>query len=454
LPAVAETPSRILPHNLDAERAVLGAPLAGDPSMLDVAAGLITHRHFFREAHAEIWKAMQALRERNVAIDYLTVCEELTVRDRLEFAGGPAYIGSLTDNLARADNVEHYAQIVRGKALLRDLIVASNRIMAEAYNAEDEPDAILDRAEKAVMGVGSAATKGDFVLAEDWMRETYQLVEKAANDKRIVTGIPSGITKLDHMTRGWQNGDLVYLGARPSSGKTALALQFALEASKHTMTGFISLEMSRGSIGMRAVALEGGLDAFRLMTGFLSEWEQKKAGDAMNDLALRRFAIDDASGSTATQLRAKARRLASRHGLGILFIDYMQLVQDGGESENRNQELSKISWGWKTLARELNIPLIVLSQLSRGSDKENRRPRMSDLRDSGSLEQDADVGLLLWRPQQGESGKFQDGEEAEVIVGKQRNGPIGPVRMQWIGTQMRFGELDEQPAEAKQGSLV
>lgn len=446
---------RTLPHHLEAERSVLGAPLAGDASLLDVAAGLITHRHFFREAHGEIWKAMQALRDRGVALDYLTVCEQLTVMNRLEFVGGAAYVASLTDGLARADHVEHYAQIVRGKALLRSLIFAANRITAEAYAADDPPDAILDRAEQAVMSVGSAATTGDFVLAEDWMRETYHLVEQAATQKRVVTGIPSGIAKLDRLTRGWQNGDLIYLGARPSSGKTALALQMALEAAKHTMAGFISLEMSRGAIGLRAVALEGGLDAFRLMTGFLSDYEQRRAGDAINALALRRFAVDDASGSSATQLRAKARRLASRHGLGILFIDYMQLVHDGDHAaENRNQELSKISSGWKTLARELNIPLVVLSQLSRGSDKENRRPRMSDLRDSGSLEQDADVGLLLWRPQQGESGQFQAGEEAEVIVGKQRNGPIGPVRLQWIGAQMRFGDVHEDSTAPTQEALL
>lgn len=448
--AVAE---RTLPHSLDAEKSVLGA-LMVDDALFDVAAGIVTDSHFFREAHKEIWRAMQALRDRSKPLDLTLIVEELKVRNTLDRVDGPAYVASLTDGVPRSTNVEYYAQVVRDKALLRSLIAVANGILTDAYTEHEHADQILDKAEKSVMGVGSAAAKGEFVLAEDWMRETTAQIEKAAADKRIVTGVPSGIRKLDGMTRGWQKSDLIYLGARPSSGKTALALQLALESSKHTMTGFISLEMSRRVVGMRAVALEGCVDAFRLMTGHLSDYEQMKAGQALDAIAGRRLAIDDATGSSATQLRAKARRFASRYGLGILFIDYMQLVHDGADSENRNQELSKISWGWKNLARELDIPVVVLSQLSRNSSKENRRPQVSDLRDSGSLEQDADVVLLLHRPQQHESGKFQDGEEAEIIVGKQRNGPIGPVRVQWIGEQMRFGELTEQPSEPKQEPLV
>jgi len=428
---------RVLPYSLEAETSVLGA-LMVDDALFDVAAGVLTAPHFFRDAHQEIWKAMMALREQSRPIDLPLIVEELKIRKTLERCDGAAYVSSLMNGVPRSTNVEHYAKVVREKALLRSLIDAAKGILDAAYREDEHADAILDKAEKAVMGVGSSAAHGDFILAEDWMRETYRLVEKAATDKRVVTGVPSGIAPLDFLTRGWQSGDLIYLGARPSSGKTALALQLALEASKHTMAGFISLEMSRTMIGMRAVALEAAVDAFRLMTGHLSDYELQRAAKAMEDLTVRRFAIDDASGSTATQLRAKARRFASRHSLGILFVDYMQLVHDTSiKGENRNQELSKISWGWKSLARELNIPVFVLSQLSRNNDKENRRPKLSDLRDSGSLEQDADVVLLLYRPQQAD-GKFQDGEEAEIIIGKQRNGPIGPVKMQWIGSQMRF----------------
>lgn len=430
---------RVRPHSIDAEKSVLGA-LMVDDALFDVAAGVVTTRDFFRDAHQELWKAFVSLREQSRPLDLTLVVEELKIRQTLERCDGPAYVSSLMDGVPRSTNVEHYAQVVREKSLLRDLIDAANGIAADAYEADEHADKILDKAEKSIMAVGSSASKGDFVLADDWMRDTFRLVEKAATDKRVVTGVPSGIGSLDVITRGWQNGDLIYLGARPSSGKTALALQLALEASKHTMTGFISLEMSRHMIGMRAVALEAGVDAFRLMTGHLSDHELRQTSTAMESLGARRFAIDDASGSTATQLRSKARRFASKHGLGMLFVDYMQLVHDTSvKGENRNQELSKISWGWKSLARDLDIPVFVLSQLSRNNDKENRRPKLSDLRDSGSLEQDADLVLLLYRPQQAD-GTFQDGEEAEVIVAKQRNGPIGPVKMQWVGQQMRFKE--------------
>jgi replicative DNA helicase len=446
---------RVLPHSLDAEKSVLGAPLAGDSSLFDVAAGIVNERHFFREAHQDIWKAMQTLRDKQVAIDMVTVVEELQRHDKLESAGGAAYVASLTDNLARSTNVEHYAQIVRGKATLRGLIFATNRIQADAYAAEQEPDEVLDRAEKSVMEVGKASVKGDFVLADDWMRETHEQIEKADTHKRVLTGVTSGIEKLDLWTRGFQPSDLIYLGARPSAGKTSMALQLALAASAHVMTGFVSMEMSRRVVGMRAVAMEAGVDAFRLMTGHLSEYEMRKVGAALNDIATRRLAIDDASGVTATQLKAKIRRLASRYGLGIVFIDYMQLLSDGDRAENRNQELSKISAGLKALARELDIPVIVLSQLSRGPAKAGATPQAHDLRDSGALEQDADVVMLLHRPQQNQdAGKFEDGEEAQLIIAKQRNGPTGTIRLQWIGEQMRFGQLAAEPVAPKQGALI
>ena len=290
------------------------------------------------------------------------------------------------------------------------------------------------------------------------MSETKDQVEKAYYDKRIVTGVTSGLDKVDGYTRGWQPSDLIYIGARPSAGKTSLMLQMALAAAAAgTMAGVISLEMSRKVIGMRAVSMIAAVDAFKVMIGHLTPYEKQRVDEAMIDIAGRKIAIDDAVGTSATQLRAKVRRFASRRGLGVLFVDYMQLVYDqAAGAENRNQELAQISAGWKSLARELDIPVIVLSQLSRGNAKENRRPQVSDLRDSGALEQDADVAVLLHRPQQHEhsTGKYQDGEEAEIIIGKQRNGPTGLIRLQWVGPQMRFAALDEQPAEPKQESLV
>lgn len=432
---------RVLPHSLEAEKSVLGAPMAGAPSLFDVAAGVIGPQHFFRPAHRDIWRAMQSLRDRNTGIDMVTVCEELQRAGRLDAADGPAYVASLTDVMARADNVEHYAHIVREKALLRNLISAANGILEDAYAADEHAEAVLEKAERTVMGVSTAATAGDFILAEDWMRETYAQIEKATTTKRLVTGVPSGLDSLDRLTRGWQPSDLIYLGARPSAGKTSLALQLALEAGKHCMTGFVSMEMSRRVIGMRAVALHASVDAFRLMTGHLTDYEQQRVGKSLNDLGALRMAIDDASGVTPTQLRSRVRRLASRHGLGIVFIDYMQLLRDGTAQENRNQELSLISASLKSLARELDIPIVVLSQLSRTSAKSGAAPQVHDLRDSGSLEQDADVVLLLHRPNQHDEVKrMQDGDPAQLIIAKQRNGPTGSIPLQWVGEQMRFGE--------------
>lgn len=446
---------RVLPHSLEAERAVIGGLLVDD-SLFDLAAGIVSPAHFYRDAHQRVWRAIVAVRAANMAIDLVTVAEELQRRGELDEVGGPAYVASLVDNVPRASNVEYYARIVRDKAVLRRLIFSANRIVTDAYEAEQAPDVLVDQAERLIMDVGTAAvTGGDFVLADDWMRETSAQVEKAALAKRIVTGIPSGIPKLDRWTRGWQDSDLIYLGARPSAGKTSLALQLALEASKHAMTGFVSLEMSRRVVGMRAVAMEARVDAFRLMTGHLGGAEMDQVSRAMVAIAERRLAIDDATGLTGTQLRAKVRRLASRYGLDIVFIDYMQLLQDDSGAENRNLELSRISASLKGLARELDIPVFVLSQLARASARENRRPQASDLRDSGSLEQDADIVLLLHRPNQTDTARFEDDETAELIIAKQRNGPTGLVPLKWLGEQMRFGGVDEAPAsQPQQGALV
>lgn len=438
---MAVATERVSPHSLDAEKSVLGAPLAGVPSLFDVAAGVIGASHFFRPAHQDIWRAMQALRDRNIGIDMVTVVEELQRAGTLDRVGGPAYVSALTDVMARADNVEYYAQIVRDKAVLRSVIAAAGRMTDLAYDGETRAAAVLEMAEREVMAIGHAVVSGDFVLADDWMRETHAQIDKAATTKRLVTGVPTGLESLDRLTRGWQPSDLIYLGARPSAGKTSLALQLALEAGKHCMTGFVSMEMSRRVIGMRAVALHASVDAFRLMTGHLTDYEQQRAGKSLNDLGALRIAIDDASGVTPAQLRSRVRRLASRHGLGIVFIDYMQLLRDGTAQENRNQELSLISASLKSLARELDIPIVVLSQLSRTSAKSGSAPQVHDLRDSGSLEQDADVVLLLHRPNQHDEVKrMQDGDPASLIIAKQRNGPTGSIALQWIGEQMRFGE--------------
>lgn len=439
---------RTLPHSLDAERAVLGAVLI-DNAGFNEAAAIVDASAFFRKGHAWYWDAMVALNDRGMPIDLTTLKEELERTGRLEESGGPAYLASLVDGVPRATNVPYYSSIVREKATLRDLIFTANDMLKRAYDATESADVLVDEFERMVMEVGEHSVKGgEFVLAEDWMSETWAIVEHANETKRIVTGVPSGLPKLDRWTRGWQKSDVIYLGARPSAGKTSLMLQLALEASKHVMTGVISMEMSRRVLGMRAVALESSVDSFNLMTGGLSPYEFKRAKQAKDAITERRFAIDDATGLNATQLKAKVRRFASRYGLGMIFIDYMQLLHESGDVENRNQELARISAGLKALARELDIPVFVLSQLTRQNVKEGATPQAHNLRDSGALEADADVVLLLHRPNQhDEQKRLQDGDPAQLIIAKQRNGPTGSIKLQWMGEQMKFGEEDTRSIE-------
>lgn len=431
---------RTLPHSIEAERSVLGAILI-DNEAFPIAASVIDARAFFRDAHRRIFERLTAMAEQYQPMDLVTLREALERSGEVEEVGGPVYLGSLIDGVPRATNVEYYARIVKEKATLRKLIFAANRILSDAYEADQDADRIVDEAEAQVMAVGRQSVMTDFVLADDWRREIELVIDQAISTRQIVTGVPTGFSVLDGYTRGWQPADLIYIGGRPSDGKTALMLQMADAATEHCMTGICSLEMKRASVGQRYISMLAQVDLYRLMTGHLADHEQQRIGHALHTLAEKRLAIDDASGLTAMQLRAKIRRLAARYGLGIVFIDYLQLIQAAQKSENRNVELAGISASLKGLAKDLNIPVVVLSQFSREVAKQNRRPVLSDLRDSGSLEQDADVVLLIHRPEQKEDqGKYQDEEKAELILAKQRNGPRGTVHLQWFGSQVRFME--------------
>lgn len=432
---------RTLPHNLDAERSVLGAVLL-DSEVFKLVPDLPAE-DFFRDAHARAWKACGRIVERGQVVDFVTLREELERAGDLE-AVGASYLAGLVDGVPKSSNVEYYAQIVRDKATLRRLIFQANETIAAAYDEADEVGAIVDAAEARLMAVGRQAAKGDFVVSSDWMTEMMPLLERAVTDKRVVTGVPSGIGRLDRMLRGFQPGDLILLAARPSQGKTALALQITAEASKHVMTGFVSLEMSRAAIGWRLLALESRIDAFRLMTGQISEREMRLAAEVLARLSERAIAIDDVSGQTASAVCAKLRRLAARYGIGFAPIDYVQLMTSGERTENRTQDIGAISRRLKTLARDLNIPVLALSQLTRDNEREKRPPRLSDLREGGDLEQAADVVIFIWRPH-AVSGKFQPGEEVKIIVAKQRNGPTGEFSMAWDGPTMRLTEIVDEP---------
>lgn len=431
------------PHDLTAERAVLGAVLV-DPSLVDVALGAgLTARMFFRAGHGALWEAIGRLHGSGVVLDAVTLRSDLEAHGHLDAVGGMLYLAGLSEGVPRAVNVEGYVRIIRAKFQLRQLIAQARQTIEDAQQDADVAE-LLDRAESRLMAVSRDATRGEFVLASDWVAEMYTAIERATVEKRRITGVPCGLSSIDDLTRGWQPGDLIIIAGRPSDGKTALMMQFAAEASKHCFAAVCSLEMSRLSVGWRMVALEARVDAFRLMTGHLQGHEMSRVGDALTRLADRRLAIDDAAGQSVAGLCAKVRRLASRYGAGIVFIDYLQLLH--GTAENRTQEITQISGRLKALAKELGVPVVVLSQLTRDNAKGGpaSKPQLHNLRDGGSIEQDADVVLMIHRPNKlQDSARFQDGEMVELILAKQRNGPANrTLAVSWHGPTMRFTDME------------
>jgi replicative DNA helicase len=440
-------PERTLPHNLDAEKSVLGAILIHNDAF-NHTAELIDSRDFFRDAHRRIFDRMVALSERGDAIDFVTLKEELTRSGDLDSVGGPAYIASLVDGVPRSANVEYYARIVKEKATLRNLIHSANKILAEAYDAEQEPDLLLDEAERQIFAIAEDRIRVGFVPLRDLVQSSFSTIEKLQQHKGLVTGVPTGFVDLDEMTSGLQPSDLVLVAARPSMGKTSFVLNIAQHVGTNTQmtVGFFSLEMSKEQLFMRLLTSEARIDAHRFRSGFLSEKDYGRLSHALGTLAEARVFIDDTASIGVLEMRAKARRLQKEHGLHLLVIDYIQLMQGRGRFESRQQELASISRSLKGLAKELNVPIVALSQLSRAPEtRSDHRPQLSDLRESGALEQDADVVMFIFRQEQyrTEDGQPEQGAEgvAEIIIGKQRNGPTGAVKLAFIKEHTRFENL-------------
>ena len=440
-------PERTLPHNLEAEKSVLGAILIHNDAF-NHAAELIDSRDFFRDAHRRIFDKMVSLSERNEAIDLVTLKEELRRSGELEEVGGPAYIASLADGVPRTANVEHYARIVKEKATLRNLIHSANRILADAYQAEEDADLILDGAETAIFEIAEDRIREGFVPLRDLVQSSFATIEKLQQHKGLVTGVPTGFVDLDEMTSGLQPSDLVLVAARPSMGKTSFVLNIAQHIGTQTeMTvGFFSLEMSKEQLFMRMLTSEARIDAHRFRSGYLNEKDYGRLSHALGTLAEARVFIDDTASIGVLEMRAKARRLQAEHGLHLLVIDYIQLMQGRGRFESRQQELASISRSLKGLATELTVPIVALSQLSRAPEtRSDHRPQLSDLRESGALEQDADLVMFIFREEQYRTEDGQANQEAEgvaeIIVGKQRNGPTGTVKLAFIKEHTRFENL-------------
>ncbi len=435
-------PERTLPHNLEAERSVLGAILIHNDA-INSAAQIVDSRDFFRDAHRRIWDKMVALSEKSLPIDYVTLKEELGRTGELEEVGGPAYITALGDGVPRSTNVEQYARIVKEKSVLRSLIFSANRIITSAYQAEEDPDTLLDGAERAIFEIAEGRIRQGFVPLKDLVHSSFATIEKLQQHKGMVTGVPTGFVDLDEMTSGLQPSDMVIVAARPSMGKTSFVLNIAEHVGTTTdMTvGFFSLEMSKEQLFMRMLTSQARIDAHRFRSGYLGEKDYSKLSQAMGQLADARVYIDDTASIGILEMRAKCRRLMAEAGLNLVIVDYIQLMQGRGRFESRQQELSSISRSMKGLAKELNVPIICLSQLSRAPEaRSDHRPQLSDLRESGALEQDADVVMFIYREDQYEKSEDNQGM-ASIIVGKQRNGPTGEVQLAFLREYTRFENL-------------
>ena len=438
VPAAEQT----LPHNLEAERSVLGAILIHNDAF-NVAAELVDSGDFFRDAHRRVFDTMVDLNERGQAIDLVTLKDELGRSGDLDDVGGAAYIAALVDGVPRSTNVEHYARIVKERATLRNLIQSANRILGMAYRAEEDADTLLDQAEQEIFSIAEGRIHTGFVPLSDLVQGSFTAIEQLQEHKGLVTGVPSGFVDIDNLTSGFQPADLIIIAARPSMGKTSFALNVAQHVGIKTdrSVGLFSLEMSKEQLFMRMLTAEAEVDSHRFRGGFLSERDYGRLSTALGRLADAKVFIDDSAGLGVLEMRAKARRLKAEHGLDLLVIDYLQLMQGRGRFENRTQELASISRALKALAKELNVPVLALSQLSRAPEsRSDRRPQLSDLRESGALEQDADVVLFIFREEQ-YNPTPENENLAELIIGKQRNGPTGTVRLAFLKQHTRFANL-------------
>lgn len=438
--------NQIPPQNIEAEQAVLGAIFL-QPSSIIVASEYLMAEDFYRVAHQKIFQVMLKLNNSGSAVDLVTVTEELSASKSLEDVGGVNYLSELAESAPTAANIEYYAKIVDEKSLLRRTIRVASQIVQDGYSREDEVEAYISEAEKNIMEVAQRKNAGAFQNIKDVLVNTYDNIEILANRKGDITGIPTGFAELDRMTAGFQRNDLIIVGARPSVGKTAFALNIAQNVATKTEenVAIFSLEMGAEQLVMRMLCAEGNINAQGLRTGALTDEDWRKLTMAMGSLSNAGIYIDDTPGVRIGDIRSKCRRLKQEHGLGMILIDYLQLIRgDGNSGDNRQQEVSEISRSLKALARELKVPVIALSQLSRGVEqRQDKRPMMSDIRESGSIEQDADIVAFLYRDDYYDK-ESENKNIIEIIIAKQRNGPVGTVSLAFVKEYNKFVNLEQR----------
>ena len=454
---------RMPPQSLEAEQAVLGAALR-DSEALSKALEILDRQNFYRESHRLIFDAMCELFEQGEPIDLLTLQERLRLRDRLEAAGGVSYLSQLIDMTPTAGHVRHHAKIVREKAILRGLIHVATEIVSQSYEDTLEVEEVLDQAEKSIFAISEQKITPSFTDTYTVMKESLKDIEVQFEKKEYITGVPTGFVEFDEMTAGLQAGDLIVIAGRPSMGKTAFALNIAQHAASTKGIGvaIFSLEMSKSQLGIRLLCSEARISSNKLRTGRLSKKDWGPLTLAAGSLAEAPIFIDDTAVMTDLEIRAKARRIMAEKNIGLIIVDYLQLVRGRDRHESRQQEVSEITRSLKALAKELSVPVIAVSQLSRAVEQRHgRRPQLSDLRESGAIEQDADLVAFIYRAdayareetsdetkEKRHTGSPHPGNEtegiAEIIIGKQRNGPTGTVKLVFLKEFARFENLSRR----------
>ncbi len=437
-----DTPLRSLPYNLEAEQSVIGSMLIDKTAILRVVE-VLKGDDFYRDSHKVIFNAIYYLYQKDTPIDMITLLEHLRSAEKLEASGGITYISEISNSVPSTANLSSYIKIVDDKSILRKLIRASTEIMENCYNKQDDVEAVMDIAQQKVFNIAEKKNSGDFEPMNTVLERGFLEIERIFNNKGETTGISSGFPELDDKTAGFQKGDMILIAARPSMGKTTFALNLAEYAAlrQGKSVAVFSLEMSKEQLSYKLLCSEANVDMSKLRHGDLEDRDWENIAKASGPLAAAKIFIDDTAGTSVMEMRSKCRKLKMEHGIDMIVIDYLQLMT-GSNSESRQQEVSEISRSIKALAKEMQCPVIALSQLSRAPEQRtDHRPMLSDLRESGSIEQDADLVMFLYRDEY-YNEETEDKNVAELIIAKQRNGPVGTVKLAWIGQFSKFARLD------------
>jgi len=434
---------RSLPQSLEAEQSVIGSMII-DKTAISKALEKLNEEDFYRDGHKAIFKTIRDMYSQDMAVDLVTLLEYLKSTDLLEKAGGVTYVSEIASSVITTANLEAYIKIVEDKSILRKLIRSSTSIIEESYNKQDKVENVLEFAQKKIFDLAEKNGSSDYEALSNVLERGFLEIERLFNNKGSITGVGSGIRDLDAKTSGFQKGDMVLIAARPSMGKTTFALNIAENAAlvEGKSVVIFSLEMSKEQLAYKLLCSEASVDMLKLRTGNLDDDDWERIARATGPLSKAKIYIDDTAGLSVMEMRSKCRKIKMEHGIDLILIDYLQLMSGSSSSESRQQEVSEISRSIKALAKEMECPIIALSQLSRAPEQRaDHRPMLSDLRESGSIEQDADVVMFLYRDEY-YNKETEEKNIGECIIAKQRNGPVGTVKMAWIGSHSKFTNLE------------